>query len=38
MDVLLDLGYIALTAAMLAASMWLVHFCATLGGDGEGGS
>jgi hypothetical protein len=38
MDVLLDLGYIALTAAMFVASVWLVHFCANLLGDKGGRS
>ncbi len=38
MDVLLDLGYVALTAAMFVATAWLVSFCANLLGDKGGQS
>jgi hypothetical protein len=38
MDMLLDLGYVALTAALFASTVWLVHFCAELLGDKGGRS
>jgi hypothetical protein len=38
MDVLLDVGYVALTVAMFVASAWLVQFCANLLGDKGGQS
>jgi hypothetical protein len=38
MDVLMDVGFIALTVAMFAASAWLVRFCADLLGDKGGRS
>ena len=38
MDVIMDVGFVALTVAMFAASAWLVRFCATLLGDGGGRS
>ena len=38
MDILLDVGYIALTVAMFVASVWLVQFCANLLGDKGGKS
>lgn len=38
MDVLMDVGFIALAVAMFAASAWLVKFCADLLGDKGGRS
>jgi hypothetical protein len=38
MDLLMDVGFIALTVAMFAASAWLVRFCADLLGDKGGRS
>jgi hypothetical protein len=38
MDLLSDLGFIALIVAMFAASAWLVRFCADLLGDKGGRS
>jgi len=38
MDVLMDVGFVALTAVMFAASAWLVRFCANLLADRGGRS
>ena len=38
MDLLMDVGFIALIVAMFAASAWLVRFCASLLGDKGGRS
>jgi len=36
MDVVMDVGFVALTVAMFAASAWLVRFCADLLGENGG--
>ena len=38
MDVMMDVGFIALIVAFFAASAWLVRFCANLLGDKGGRS
>ena len=38
MDLLMDVGFVALIVAFFAASAWLVRFCANLIGDKGGGS
>jgi hypothetical protein len=38
MDMLMDIGFVALIFAFFAASAWLVRFCANLLGDKGGRS